>query len=203
MPKPILNGYLPKNEVEISDVSATEYILCTSCGETYFLKWWGNGWVIKYKDSYLCKNKEYKHYSDIPAFEFSFYPSNSPNPFNGNKGWEHVFDTKEEAVEFYRTKDLSRMDRFKNPKFYNKVYDILQNMGGATGDEYREAFIFEFVEDKYSTDEWRFQGKLGFGGKYRGELNSVDCYPEDETPERLALIKKINKALKELEDEKD
>ena len=41
-------------------------------------------------------------------------------------------------------------------------------------------------------DEWRFMGKLGFGGKYRSGTNRVDCYSEDETPERLDLIKQIN-----------
>lgn len=203
IPKPILNGYLSKEDVEINNTSATEYILAISCGETYFLKWWGNGWVIKFKDSYLCKDKEFRHYMDIPSFEFSHYPTTLPNSFTGSKGWPHVFDSKEEAVEFYRTKDLSNVEKFKTSEFYNKVYDILVNLGGAKDDEYRDAFVYEFVNDKFPTNEWRFQGKLGFGGKYRRELNSVDCYSEDETRERIALIKKMNKALKELENEKE
>lgn len=46
--------------------------------------------------------------------------------------------------------------------------------------------------------EWRFQGKLGFGGKlhinaHRGVY--VTAYPEDLTPERQAMIDKANDKL--------
>lgn len=46
--------------------------------------------------------------------------------------------------------------------------------------------------------EYRFQGALGFGGKlwrdHHGRL-AVDCYREDETPERLAVIEQTNAVL--------
>jgi len=45
-------------------------------------------------------------------------------------------------------------------------------------------FIVEFTSKEPCT-EWRFQGSLGFGGKFRYPRMSVDCYPEDETPARL------------------
>ena len=48
--------------------------------------------------------------------------------------------------------------------------------------------------------EYRFMGALGFGGKFRnnGNLNNtpyVDCYPENETPERLSMIDRANERL--------
>lgn len=44
-------------------------------------------------------------------------------------------------------------------------------------------------------DEFRFQGRLGFGGKYRRKTNTVDYYPEDETHARRALMHDTNAAL--------
>ncbi len=84
----------------------------------------------------------------------------------------------------------------KTPEFYNKVYDILVNMGGALEKE-REDFLYAFVKDEYPTTEWRFSGKLGSGGKYRSR-NVVTCYSESETPERLDLMKDMNLALSRL-----
>jgi hypothetical protein len=51
--------------------------------------------------------------------------------------------------------------------------------------------------------EYRFMGELGFGGKFRNNGNHentphVDCYREDETPARLAMIERANKRLAEL-----
>lgn len=51
--------------------------------------------------------------------------------------------------------------------------------------------------------EYRFQGALGFGGKFRNNGNyentpHVDCYPENETPERRAMIGRANARLREL-----
>jgi hypothetical protein len=41
-------------------------------------------------------------------------------------------------------------------------------------------------------------GKLGFGGKYRSNSNKVDCYLEDETPEIIILIERLNDALSKI-----
>ena len=53
--------------------------------------------------------------------------------------------------------------------------------------------------------EWRFQGALGFGGKFRNNGNHdntpyVDCYREDETPARLKMIEVANEHIKALFD---
>lgn len=79
----------------------------------------------------------------------------------------------------------------------NKIYDILVNLGGAV-ESFRDSFIYHhvFTEEKHSCDEWRFSGKLGFGGKYRSRTNSVDCYKEDENSAIIRLIEKINHELK-------
>lgn len=52
--------------------------------------------------------------------------------------------------------------------------------------------------------EWRFQGKLGFGGKlwktHSGRLY-VGYYAEDETEERFQMAKRANQRLAKLTDE--
>jgi hypothetical protein len=76
----------------------------------------------------------------------------------------------------------------------NKVYNLLVDIGGAYESD-RDNFIYHHVESKYGCDEWRFSGKLGFGGKYRSDYNRVDCYREDETPQRIKLMEELNDAL--------
>jgi hypothetical protein len=79
---------------------------------------------------------------------------------------------------------------------------------------YRDAFDGEgFVraivtvtderDHKHICHEFRFQGALGFGGKFRNNGNNsntpyVDCYPEDETPARREMIAKANARLSAL-----
>lgn len=86
----------------------------------------------------------------------------------------------------------------------NKIYDVLVNLGGAP-ESMRFAFIYHYTKSDERTStfdtipsEWRFQGKLGYGGKYWTERNAVNCYSEDETPEILKLIKDINNELSKL-----
>lgn len=190
-PKAILTEkYTPPGEPKISSLSATEFWLCNDNGVSHYVKWWGNGWVVVCQESYLCKNKTFKHKSEIPSFDHSQFGDN----------WEHVFNTPDEAVEFYRMMNFPEL--VKSEKFYGQVYDLLILFGGAPNTpDHKQAFIYEFMYDKHSAGEWRFQGKLGFGGKYWSEINEVSCYSEDETPERLALIKLINKELKKLQNE--
>jgi hypothetical protein len=75
-----------------------------------------------------------------------------------------------------------------------KVYDLLVNIGGANESE-RDDFIYHHSESKEGCREWRFIGKLGFGGKYWSASNRVDCYREDETPERIKLMEELNSEL--------
>jgi len=90
-----------------------------------------------------------------------------------------------------------------NKSTANKVYDILVLECGAKEDE-REHFIQ--VQTSEQVQEWRFCGRLGFGGKFwrqgsgwaTKEQMYVDCYQEDETPERTAMIDAANARLKAL-----
>jgi hypothetical protein len=55
--------------------------------------------------------------------------------------------------------------------------------------------VHHFVE---GCREYRFMGALGFGGKFWQQSMTVTCYPEDETPERRAIIERANAALADL-----
>lgn len=81
-------------------------------------------------------------------------------------------------------------------EYYNAVYDILVNEAGAN-EEWRTHFITMFLGEG-PPDEYRFQGRLGFGGKLWSDCR-VTCYREDETPERLEIISKVNNMLKALQ----
>jgi hypothetical protein len=81
--------------------------------------------------------------------------------------------------------------------FYSKVFDLLVSIGGAH-ESLRADFVYHHARETPPCDEYRFQGNLGFGGKYRRRTNTVDCYLEDETPERLQIIKRLNEALARL-----
>jgi hypothetical protein len=53
-----------------------------------------------------------------------------------------------------------------------------------------------------STPSHRFVGELGFAGKFRRRRHGagwfVDCYREDVTPRRQAMIEAANRAFDEL-----
>lgn len=61
---------------------------------------------------------------------------------------------------------------------------------------WKEQFIQDATGDGIS--EWRFSGRLGFGGKIYSNPWRVDCYREDRTPEREAMIAEANRRLKEI-----
>jgi hypothetical protein len=90
------------------------------------------------------------------------------------------------------------------PAQANAAYDILIKYAGVRERRgVRYSFIHHVSCAEHPTDEYRFMGSLGFGGKFRNNLNHgntphVDCYPEDETPERLKVIEATNAALAEL-----
>jgi len=78
----------------------------------------------------------------------------------------------------------------------NSIYTILVETCGARPEE-RVQFVRADL-DSERAGEWRFQGHLGFGGKFRsypGRPPYVDCYREDMTPERQAIIDRANQQL--------
>ena len=82
----------------------------------------------------------------------------------------------------------------------NAVYDLLVKVGSAyEGD--RISFVhYHSAEPVQFSTEWRFQGRLGFGGKFYTDHDRwrVGCYREDDTPERTKAIDEMNKALEQL-----
>lgn len=92
------------------------------------------------------------------------------------------------------------------PAAASAIYDVLVETIDAPG-SWHENFVY--TETAGHCSEYRVQGSLGFGGKfwrttgYRpdgtwGEQWRVDCYREDETPERLAAINTANVRLEGL-----
>ena len=94
--------------------SATTYWLYQDLGESYYLVWWNNGWVIRFQESFLTKDLKFEHKNDIPSCDFSTY---------GNyRGWKHVYGSREDAVEVlkqyvlkirnYEPDDIKRAEGF-------------------------------------------------------------------------------------------
>jgi hypothetical protein len=86
--------------------------------------------------------------------------------------------------------DLRRPKRTLLPNVAEDIYDMLVNVLQAPNGYGDHA---SFRHDQTSKDpayEWRFQGCLGFGGKFYNEEDGfrVTCYPEDETPENQWLM---------------
>jgi hypothetical protein len=74
------------------------------------------------------------------------------------------------------------------------VYAVLIEECGARPDA-EIAFVQAFSRDAELPMEFRINGSLGFGGKFRYPALSVDCYPEDMTPARAKMIASANERL--------
>lgn len=90
---------------------------------------------------------------------------------------------------------MSRIGIFIDP---GSVYELLVAYCNAPSHPSDKANFIRIVRETHNDRcEYRFIGSLGFGGKFRiteGKMH-VTCYPEDETPQRLAKIDKINAIL--------
>ena len=84
-----------------------------------------------------------------------------------------------------------------------RVYDVLVDKCGAPE---RQRAHFVHAQSSEDVVEWRFQGSLGFGGKFWrnsgsrpdgswGECWYVNCYPEDRTTTRDVAAREANDAL--------
>lgn len=83
-------------------------------------------------------------------------------------------------------------------EIFGRAYDVLIEHAKAAPRD-RAYFVRLFSTDRRA-NEYRFQGVLGFGGKfYRDDARYyVTCYPEDSTPEREAVVTRVNELLKQL-----
>ena len=81
----------------------------------------------------------------------------------------------------------------------NHLYDVLVTFAGAPDKGLTREMFVNWFGGQYQdfSREFRFQGSLGFGGKFwRNDGRFyVNCYNEDETPERLKTIERVNDAL--------
>lgn len=81
-------------------------------------------------------------------------------------------------------------------EYYRKVYQVLvQECGADENDDKARTFAHAHAA-QVKCSEFRFQGGLGFGGKYRSKTNTVDYYPEDRTEERDKMVERTNNRLK-------
>lgn len=82
---------------------------------------------------------------------------------------------------------------------FEAAYSILVEHAGAR-EIWRRDFVSYFTIHPRQPYEWRFQGTLGFGGKFwlRQDGFAVTCYSEDLTPERDLVIRRVNEALEPL-----
>ena len=78
------------------------------------------------------------------------------------------------------------------------IYRILCEECGAL-----EYGLEDFVRSCDEITEYRFQGRLGFGGKFwnYGGRWYVTCYSEDQTPKRRAMINAAGRRLVELKEQ--
>jgi len=80
----------------------------------------------------------------------------------------------------------------------NRIYNILGGYAGALEKD-RVAFVIYHSSEITLPSEWLFRGDLGPGGKFLVQQYDgmyVTCFKEDETPERLEIIEKVNVLLK-------
>lgn len=95
------------------------------------------------------------------------------------------------------------LKRPRTKEVFKKVYDVLVEHAGAM-EANCEDFIYAVVRwserNPYQTNEYRFMGRLGMGGKFwlTPESFHVSAYSEDITPKRRAIITKTNAELKKL-----
>ena len=84
---------------------------------------------------------------------------------------------------------------------YETVWDILVDHAGASKNPRdKAAFVLACLDRDNKLYEYRFCGRLGFGGKlwrYDGRIY-ITCYPEDSTPERDRILRETNTQLAKL-----
>ena len=85
-----------------------------------------------------------------------------------------------------------------NKERFNRIFDLLVTIGGAQ-ESMRGNFIHCHVVNPIDSSEYRFQGNLGFGGKYWSRTNSVSCYPEDENHKTKKIMDRLNAELARLD----
>lgn len=102
-----------------------------------------------------------------------------------------------EGFEDYEQIDIAPTTRLSG-EVASKIFDILKEAGVAEGD--RADFI---ITQMRGCVEYRFGGKLGYGGKFWNYHDSwyVNYYQEDKTRDRDSIVKTVNKKLVKLKED--
>jgi hypothetical protein len=79
-------------------------------------------------------------------------------------------------------------------EFYSQVYDLLHKEARAPWSA-KDNFVYHHALTEQPCDEWRFQGLLGFGGKYYRVENRVACPSRLCTAQAEYLVDDINHKL--------
>jgi hypothetical protein len=84
-----------------------------------------------------------------------------------------------------------------NRQLAKQIFEILVETCGA---DWRDWPSFAHHVTTKNRVEFRFQGNLGFGGKFHryGEKMYVSCYTEDDTFERRSAIQTANERIYDL-----
>ncbi len=77
--------------------------------------------------------------------------------------------------------------------YYTQIYLCLRIHVGAPVSKQAD-FVMMLSSDKPPA-EFRFTGRLGFGGKYYREANRVDCAAEDDSSITRGIIRITNQVL--------
>jgi hypothetical protein len=77
---------------------------------------------------------------------------------------------------------------------------LVEECGWQPSDNDRQMFTHHYDTADHEPLEYRFMGKLGWGGKLHAQGNRlyVTCYPEDYTQARLQMIAAADQRLAEL-----
>lgn len=80
-------------------------------------------------------------------------------------------------------------------------YEVIDPICGGRSDYVLQEFVADHTAIDCPASQWRFQGRLGFGGKVHTASDMVcrvSCYTEDNTPERAQVILDANTMLEKI-----
>lgn len=82
------------------------------------------------------------------------------------------------------------------PSIAREIFQVLMEECEAHSDD-EDSFVYA---QERGCSEFRFMGNLGFGGKFYCEDYEwrVGCYKEDDTPERIERIHRVNVVLEQM-----
>jgi hypothetical protein len=91
---------------------------------------------------------------------------------------------------------------FENPlmnkELAQRVYAVLVDVCGASNDERSQWRFEDAFEGDHPASQYRFEGSLGYGGKFFFPSFSVSYYCENQTPEGDETCKRANALLEPL-----